>query len=209
MARTAGNTASANNDLADALNNLGGDGFEIVEPGEHAPEPASPDTRNGNGGTTGSGTGPIDPASLTGDGSAPKRGRGRPRGSRNAGSAGTGSSTRQSASEATATLNAMLFSFHSIAATMLKTPELMISEDESKKLAKAVNHVTELYDVKIMDEKTAAWLALGGTMVQVYGTRVVSVMAKAKTRGPAKGRVTVMPPHGAPVDFTSAGVAHG
>ena len=67
---------------------------------------------------------------------------------------------------------------------------MLITEDEAQRLATAITHVTKLYDVPIMDEKTRAWLNLGMVGVLVYGTRVTAVIVERKK----KKQLTIVAP---------------
>jgi hypothetical protein len=79
-------------------------------------------------------------------------------------------------------------------AALVKNPVLVLTEDESKQLAAAITRVTELYDVPLLDEKTRAWLNLGIVGVQVYGTRITSVIVdKKKSKGERQGVIHQMP----------------
>jgi hypothetical protein len=95
-------------------------------------------------------------------------------------------------------------------AAILKTPEMVMSQEESEELAKAAKRVTDLYDVPILDEKTLAWIGLAMVVGKVYGTRAIAVAARVKgskkqvSRPTPSERVqagmTMMP------DFSPAGV---
>jgi hypothetical protein len=82
-------------------------------------------------------------------------------------------------------------------ASLLKMPSLVLTEEESKRLATAITRVTELYEVPILDEKTRAWLNLGIVGVEVYGTRIVAEMNERKKRQPAPPPMVIQPirPH--------------
>lgn len=67
-------------------------------------------------------------------------------------------------------------------AAMSKAPTWAITEEESAKLATAINNVTQHYDVPMLDEKGRAWLALSMVGVEVYGTRVAAAIIEAKKR---------------------------
>lgn len=87
----------------------------------------------------------------------------------------------------------ILFSLHIMGATLVKNPTLVLTEDESKQLAAAITRVTELYDVPLLDEKTRAWINLGIVGVQVYGTRITSVIVDKKKKAPKQEGVIQMP----------------
>jgi len=67
-------------------------------------------------------------------------------------------------------------------AALMKQPGLMITEEESAKLAAAVNRVVELYDVPLLDERSRAWIGLSLVGVEVYGTRIAAAVIDAKQR---------------------------
>ena len=132
-----------------------------------------------SGDSTGTGTG-ADSSSDSGTG---KRGRGRPKGSGN----GTGKSAtrKQSATQATASLERLLFSVHLMGATFLNQPVMMLEESEAKQLAAAVTAVSELYELPFLDEKSQAWIGLGFVAATIYGPRIVTLVNEAKkTKGP-------------------------
>jgi hypothetical protein len=72
---------------------------------------------------------------------------------------------------------------HTVAATVLKSPDLELDEDEAAKLGRAVSRVSELYDIPLMDEKTRAWMALAGVAGSIYAPRVITAYRRKK-RGP-------------------------
>lgn len=126
----------------------------------------------------------VDPAYINDDGTIRKRRKYTRR--NGSGNSGGNRSRRSSASETTKTLSALLFSLHSMAAAFLKVEELQITEEESKQLGEAITRVTELYEIPMLDEKTAAWLNLGMVAVGVYGTRATAMMFSQKKKQPAK-----------------------
>lgn len=137
----------------------------------------------GAGGDNRTGATPVDPNSLGSDapyGYTPTGRRKRAPG----GKRRTASSPRdaKSAKEATSDIAEILEMIHWGIATALKTPEIELTSDEAEKLAKSVTRVTELYgDIPGMDEKTRAWMLLGGTAVTIYGTRIMAAkMSKKK-----------------------------
>ena len=67
-------------------------------------------------------------------------------------------------------------------AALTKNPTLILTEDESAKLAAAVNRVTELYDVPLLDERSRAWIGLSLVGVEVYGTRIATAVMDARKR---------------------------
>lgn len=71
-------------------------------------------------------------------------------------------------------------------AAISKSPAWAITVEESAKLSTAINNVTALYDVQILDDKARAWLALGMVGVEVYGSRVATAIIEAKAKAKAK-----------------------
>lgn len=71
---------------------------------------------------------------------------------------------------------------HWAMATALKYPEIELTTEEAEKLAKSITRVTQLYgDIPGIDEKTMAWVKLGGTAATIYGTRIMAAkMSKKK-----------------------------
>lgn len=144
----------------------------------------------------------IDPSTVasisSGDTDSPKRGRGRPRGTSSTGRKGK-------ASQTSANLEAILFSLHMMGASFLGVPELIISDDESKMLATAINRVSELYDVSIIPEKTMAFINLGIAACTVYGPRVIVVMGNKKKKQPKMVQQNPV----TPIDAMGSGIARG
>ena len=134
--------------------------------------------------------GAIDPANLasgTGSDSDSSTGtgarrRGRPRGSKN------GRKAKGGTSAASDSLTGLLFAANNMLAAFAHVPEFEIDKEEARILAEATQTLTELYDMPIMSEKTAAWVKFGMAINQVYGPRIVAVIAK-----PKKPRIVSMP----------------
>jgi hypothetical protein len=121
-------------------------------------------------------TNPDTGADSRADSDSPRRKRGRP--------AGSGKSSSAKRSETSRSLDSILFSVHMMGAMWMKIPELMLSEDESKMLANAVNKVTELYDIPILSEKSQAWMGLAIAAGTVYGPRLMTAKLNAKQKKP-------------------------
>lgn len=153
-------------------------------------------TAGGNGGTPAGDSGAaksdgniFDPASITATGSPdgsngtgePKRKRGRPPGSRNRNSAGTGSAKKQAKGSPVHLegIEKILLSIHVGMAAFLKAPELMISQDEAKTLSSAIAEVSEHYPV-VADAKTLAWINLTMALGMIYGPRGVAIYVRNK-----------------------------
>ena len=88
----------------------------------------------------------------------------------------------KSATETTSDIAEILEMIHWAMATALKYPEIELTTEEAEKLAKSITRVTQLYgDIPGIDEKTMAWVKLGGTAATIYGTRIMAAkMSKKK-----------------------------
>jgi hypothetical protein len=67
-------------------------------------------------------------------------------------------------------------------AALTKQPNLILTEEESAKLAAAVNRVVELYDVPLLDDRSRAWIGLSLVGVEVYGTRFAAAIFEAASK---------------------------
>ena len=82
---------------------------------------------------------------------------------------------------------------HWAASIALKYPEIELTADESEKLAASITRVSELYgDIPGIDEKTMAWIKLGGTAATIYGTRIVAANVRKKKPVVQGGGFTVV-----------------
>lgn len=126
-------------------------------------------------------SGAIDPASLAGNASGDtgtdsgKRKRGRPKGSGTKAGAGT-----QKAPLDIKFVEFALFGIHTMLASSMNTPELALNEDETAKLAGAINNVAQYYPV-VIDPKMQAWMGLFMVAGSLYVPRVISIYARANT----------------------------
>lgn len=168
-------------------------------------------TGPGAGADTGFWQDPKPTANGTGAGATPptgagevKRGRGRPPGS----STGTGAK-KEKVSASLEGIEGILLSLHTIAATVLKVPELSLSEPEAKQLTSAMNRVAAHYDVGA-SEKTLAWMNLAVCAGGIYGTRLWSYQLRTKSEAEKKLQAQAAPPR-APYPFPvqSSGNAAG
>lgn len=136
------------------------------------------------------------------------RKRGRPRGSKNAGTGTTAKAEKISTS--LASLEALLLSVHTMGAMALSTPELVIDPKEAAALASAIKTVSAHYPVGL-SEKSIAWINLCMVAGGIYGTRFVAFKLRMdQTRGskPAPQNIVTMPtqkPNGAPAPPTGKG----
>lgn len=128
----------------------------------------------------GSGQQAVDPAIAfaagdgeTGNGDAPKRGRGRP----------VGSGNRKAKAENPADLGALtavIVNIHAMLAT--RVPEMLIEEKEAATLAASIIRVEQYYPKvrELLTGKAAAHIALFAAIGQVYGTRMIAISMRAK-----------------------------
>lgn len=72
----------------------------------------------------------------------------------------------------------ILYSLHAFAAIMV--PELELDESESKKLAKAIEGVTDQYKLTL-DPKVSAYIDLATVCGIIYGPRAVALYTRKKT----------------------------
>jgi hypothetical protein len=90
-----------------------------------------------------------------------------------------------------------LLSIHLMGATILKVPELALSDEEAKKITAAVAKVASHYDVGA-SEKSIAWANLAICAGGVYGTRIWTYQLRTKAeeetrRQQAQQRATTIP----------------
>ena len=137
---------------------------------------------NGDGGENGGGDGDGDNGGPAGGGGSDtgaganqpvKRGRGRPKGSGNRAS-GSSSQSKAQFSADLAGIESLLLSLHTMAATVLKQPLLMLDESEAAALAKAGAGVARHYPMKA-SAQAVDWVNLIMCLGTVYGTRVVAM----------------------------------
>lgn len=65
-------------------------------------------------------------------------------------------------------------------ASVTKTPELELNDEEAERIAKSIQNVAQYYPVYI-DAKAQAWMALIMTAGAVYGSRGIAIAARMKT----------------------------
>ena len=143
----------------------------------HGFETESPDTESidaGGGRRTKSGA--IDGRTLRG-----KRGPGRPR----------NSEKEASIRLEKIGLTDLLYSLHLMGANILNAPNLELDQEESKKLADAVQKVAGFYSVAF-DPKKVAIVELAAVCGMIYGPRIMAWRIDRKKKAPAP-RVTEMP----------------
>jgi len=67
-------------------------------------------------------------------------------------------------------------------ATFTATPELMLTLEESEKLAQAIAEVQKHYPLFELTEKQEAWIGLGMAATAIYGPRLVAIVRNNKTK---------------------------
>lgn len=154
------------------------------------------DARNGGivddlgkstGGNTESASGPRDPAAVIGNGDEPvKRGRGRPR--KDAGTSGGGSgaratdagrkeSTKASVGVDIDGLAMQIVVLHAVLSKVAKAPELAISMEDARALAKSIKEMLKHYSVNVSAKQLAMYQLLG-TAAMVYGPRAFAIASR-------------------------------
>ena len=98
---------------------------------------------------------------------------------------------RRGAAEAESAQNlaGILLSLHMMAAALLQTPELEITQEESVRLGAAIAHVNDLYGGLILPEKAAAWIQLIMVAGTIYGPRVIVISARKSKKKEADPKV--------------------
>lgn len=120
--------------------------------------------------------GGSEPASSAGTGGEPTgRGRGRPRGSKNA----RPSEVKQESSLNVNGIEKILYSLHAMGASLFAIPELEITEDEARRISKAIAGVSEQYKVMI-DPRRAAQIDLVRELGTIYGSRAIAFYLRKK-----------------------------
>jgi hypothetical protein len=67
-------------------------------------------------------------------------------------------------------------------ATFIHIPELVLTENESKTLAKAIEAVTDQYDFSILPEKYMVWVNLAVCAGGIYGPRIGAHLLNQKRK---------------------------
>lgn len=151
---------------------LPGDGNAGENSGFISPEIA----RATAGGASASGS---EPAESTGGGGEPaRRGRGRPKGSGTK-SAASPAQAKQESSLNVNGIEKILYSLHAMGASLFAIPEMEITEDEARRISKAIAGVSDQYKVMI-DPRRAAQIDLVRELGTIYGSRAVAYYLRKK-----------------------------
>jgi len=201
-----------------AIEPFGVDPSDAIGPGvgEPAGEPGGQLDVDGDGGGSDSGdaggSNHGDEYVRHADGTVKRNKDGSPRRKRGRKPNGRGPSTSTSKGKISVSgLEAILLSFHGMAAAALKAPELALEKDEAHALAEAAAAVASYYPTTI-DPKTLAWINLGTAAVVCYGPRMYMIaarvreerMATAKQQAPAP-QSSAQPSNVVPIDPEAKG----
>lgn len=132
-------------------------------------EPNSDGHESGGNGGSGAGTGSGGSVEYNKDGSI-RRKRGRKPGV-NYGSKPT---TQKAGIPAVDAIAGTLYGVHTALAVFARVPELALSEDEAKQLAKATAVVAEVSGVQV-DPRVAAYINLATVAASIYGPRALAI----------------------------------
>ena len=94
---------------------------------------------------------------------------------------------------ATETIEPFLGMVHTLAATVLKTPELLLEDDECKQLSNAYVEFCKHHDVPVLSEKRMSEVQLVSAMFMIYGPRVFAMRARWKEEAAARRAKNVTP----------------
>lgn len=113
---------------------------------------------------------------------APGKRKGRPPGSKNAGSGkSTGAAKEKTSGKLDlSSLTGLFVGLHVIAAGASNVPELAIDMQEGDTFMKSAQNVMRHYSVE-SSQKTIDWLAFGGTVCMIYGTRFGAYMLRRRS----------------------------
>ena len=75
-------------------------------------------------------------------------------------------------------------------------PELELTEDESKTMARAISEVSQYYEIPLVSPQQVAWYNLLMTASMIYGTRFVAYRNRSRKEAAEKraGNVSQMRP---------------
>lgn len=156
----------------------------------------------------GSGAGDaIDIGQLGAEASAPEPGRkprrlkkdGTPWITRKGGAAGAGAKPAEKVKGTVdlSSLTGMFVGLHVVASTQFNVPELSMDMAEGDQFMKSAQNVLRHYSVETT-QKTLDWIAFGGTVMMIYGTRWGAYMIRKKTEAAPRTATYSMPAAPAP-----------
>jgi hypothetical protein len=81
-------------------------------------------------------------------------------------------------------------------ASKMLLPELELSEEESKTMARAISEVSQYYEIPMVSPQQVAWYNLTMTAAMIYGTRFVAYRNRTRKEAAEKraGNVRTMQP---------------
>lgn len=136
-----------------------------------------PEIARATGGSLASEPGePTGSAPIGGTGTG--RGRGRPKGSRNKPGPGPAEAKQESSLNVNG-IEKILYSLHAMGASLFSIPELEITEDEARRISKAIAGVSDQYKVMI-DPRRAAQIDLVRELGTIYGSRAIAFYLRKK-----------------------------
>jgi hypothetical protein len=74
----------------------------------------------------------------------------------------------------------ILLTAHAFMANTFHSPKVLITEEESRKLAEASQRVARHYDMPAVAQQTKDWIGLGLAIGAVYGPRVSAYMLEKR-----------------------------
>ena len=184
MPRKPRNTASAEFSLSNAASGTPDAGGDAGNAASGASDAGNGATVINLDSTTGAGAGTGEPGTggndnHGGDGSEPKRRRGRPPGS---------TSKAKTIPGNVAGIEKLLIGIHTGIAIIASAPEFVLDTDskdydgksEATYLAQSIKDVADHYAVKYLDQKTIDWINLFQAIGMVYGTRLFAIRERRK-----------------------------
>lgn len=103
-----------------------------------------------------------------------------------------GYTRRTTAKEKATDLTPVLDMVHTLAATVLHTPELCLSDEETKQLNEAFMKFSEHHEVSPLSAKRMSEVMLIGVALKVYGTRLVAIRNRKRAENETR-KVVQMP----------------
>lgn len=104
-----------------------------------------------------------------------------------------GSKNRTAAKKAEDSVAPFLMMAHQWAAVFLKTPEIMLSQDEAKQLSDAYTNFCEYHEIPVMSDKRMSEVNMIIALAMVYGPRAIAVRNRLREEAQAKRAKNVTP----------------